>query len=111
MADFQHSGIPSVVYAGFGDPATKITVASLAAFPTVNTTTIAVASPVATVLTGDFNNDGKYDFAAVEVGDETSQNPGGVQIFLGNGDGTFKTGETYLTGSERPACHRCRSQQ
>ena len=99
MADFQHSGIPSVVYAGFGDPATKITVASLAAFPTVNTTTIAVASPVATVLTGDFNNDGKYDFAAVEVGDETSQNPGGVQIFLGNGDGTFKTGETYLTGA------------
>jgi hypothetical protein len=37
---------------------------------------------------GDFNGDGNLDFAA--VGPDL-----GVQIFLGNGDGTFQRGATY----------------
>ena len=57
-------------------------------------------SGVATVAPGDFNNDGNYDFVAVVVGDQTAAHPGGVQIFLENDEGTFKTGASYL-GKQR----------
>jgi hypothetical protein len=42
---------------------------------------------------GDFNRDGKLDLAVV---DYLSNN--GVTIFLGNGDGTFRRGASYITG-------------
>ncbi len=38
------------------------------------------------VLTGDFNHDGKLDFAAVELGLNNTL----IQVFLGNGDDTFQ---------------------
>jgi len=43
---------------------------------------------------GDFNGDGKVDFAAGEALGGFSL----VGIFLGNGDGTFQTGPTYPIG-------------
>jgi hypothetical protein len=55
----------------------------------------AVAHPVeesATVVAGDFNGDGKLDFAT--GGDE------GVWMFLGNGDGSFKP--PFLGTDEKP---------
>jgi uncharacterized protein (TIGR03437 family) len=55
------------------------------------------ASPgLATIATGDFNGDGKLDFALVlaNVGTGISS----VQIFTGNGDGTFTAGATYPAG-------------
>jgi len=45
------------------------------------------------VAVGDFNGDGKLDIAA------TDATNGGVQIFTGNGDGTFNVGSTYATDS------------
>jgi len=39
---------------------------------------------------GDFNNDGKLDLAFTNFGDNN------VSVFLGNGDGTFQAGVTYL---------------
>ncbi len=45
---------------------------------------------VAAVAAGDFNGDGKADLVAVG-----SDNPGYVDIFLGNGDGTFQPGSIY----------------
>jgi hypothetical protein len=47
-----------------------------------------------TVVAGDFNGDGKLDLAAVTSG---SDGPSQVQIFLGQGDGTFKAGFTHST--------------
>jgi hypothetical protein len=41
---------------------------------------------ILTIVTGDFNHDGKIDFAAVATG----PNNGILQVFLGNGDGTFQ---------------------
>lgn len=57
--------------------------------------------PITTVLSfhagaceiGDFNGDGKLDFASLY----TTNTDSGVQVILGNGDGTFQNGATYST--------------
>lgn len=45
---------------------------------------------------GDFNKDGKLDLAIGEQFAGISQ----VQIYLGNGNGTFQLGDTYAVGTE-----------
>ncbi len=49
----------------------------------------AFASPV--MVTGDFNDDGRLDLAAID------QYSTDVVVFFGNGDGTFQPERTYLT--------------
>src|SRR5205814_1289698 len=41
------------------------------------------------VTVGDFNNDGKFDFASADFSANT------VSVFLGHGDGTFQSPRTY----------------
>lgn len=55
------------------------------------------AAQGSSIALGDFNGDGKPDFATVDG--ETKI----VSVFLGNGDGTFRTGQTYSTVSEARA--------
>jgi subtilase family serine protease len=45
------------------------------------------------ISSGDFNNDGIVDLAVTSQYD-SNFNPGSVEIFLGNGDGTFKLAST-----------------
>jgi hypothetical protein len=47
------------------------------------------------IAVGDFNGDGKQDYVA--------SNGSAVIIFLGNGDGTFQTGASYVTPSSPSA--------
>jgi hypothetical protein len=48
------------------------------------------------IVVGDFNEDGKLDFATADPAD-------GVQIFLGNGDGTFQQAASYgILGASNP---------
>ncbi len=49
-----------------------------------------------TIVTGDFNKDGKLDFAQV---DYNNGGAGSVAVWLGNGDGTFQAPVTYSVGS------------
>jgi FG-GAP-like repeat len=63
----------------------------------------AVSYPVGTnprtVAVGDFNGDSKPDLAVIDVGDSTKNDPGGVSILLGNGDGTFKPAINFAVGN------------
>jgi hypothetical protein len=54
-----------------------------------------------TIGVGDFNGDGKLDFVAAGYGiGNDAGNTQGIQVFLGNGDGTFKTGAVQTFGGK-----------
>lgn len=57
----------------------------------------AVGSGANSVVSGDFNGDGKRDLAVTFSGDTSS--PGGVSVLLGNGDGTFQAPINYSLGA------------
>jgi hypothetical protein len=50
---------------------------------------------------GDFNKDGKTDIAVASCG-TCDGVPDGVDVLLGNGDGTFKTRRDFMTGGTDP---------
>src|SRR5580698_4559598 len=96
IADFQKAGIPSAVFSPSLNSTPAIDFARLSLLTGVSLSTYVASGDVTTVAAGDFNNDGNYDFVAVLTGDGT--HPGGVQIYLGNGAGTFNSVATYSTG-------------
>jgi hypothetical protein len=55
--------------------------------------TYAVGNEPDAITVGDFNGDGKVDFAVANGMDNT------VSVMLGKGDGTFKVGSTYSVGN------------
>ncbi len=67
--------------------AAMITLHASAQFETRSTTS--TGSTLSALALGDFNRDGKIDFAAADAS---------LQIFLGNGDGTFGAPQNYLSG-------------
>jgi hypothetical protein len=53
------------------------------------------------IATGDFDGDGKLDLAVAYHGCASATAcPGGIAIFLGKGDGSFKNSVTYETGDD-----------
>jgi FG-GAP-like repeat/Abnormal spindle-like microcephaly-assoc'd, ASPM-SPD-2-Hydin len=67
-----------------------------AQFETRSTTGTNVAP--GSVVTADFNRDGKMDIAVASSGGGGVGNSPEVQVFLGNGDGTFASPQAYDVG-------------
>lgn len=53
---------------------------------------------VGVIGVGDFNHDGKLDFVSAGTCGLSVSSPQCIQVFLGNGDGTFQTGYTQAFG-------------
>jgi hypothetical protein len=65
-----------------------------------NQVTYAAQTGPTAVAVGDFNGDGIPDLAVTNCGSGGScAGDGPVSVYLGNGDGTFQTQATYVTGS------------
>jgi hypothetical protein len=101
LADFQHRGLPDLLFLGVdavpNQPSTPPFIAYAknngdGTFQAPVLTPTPNACPEYFVL-GDFNNDGKLDFMGMSVG----CGPAGAPVlepYLGNGDGTFREGTT-----------------
>src|SRR6266567_2338838 len=50
------------------------------------------------IAAGDFDSDGRSDLIVVRGGDPTVGDNGDATIFLSNGDGTFRKGQTLIPG-------------
>jgi uncharacterized protein (TIGR03437 family) len=97
IGDYMSSGIPSVAYTATPSPAPNIRY-SFVGMGGVVTTNTPVPSGAATVAAGDFNGDGKLDYAVAYTGPSSGASPGGVAVLLGNGDGSFQKPVTYNVG-------------
>jgi hypothetical protein len=102
LADFMNAGIPSALYSFAATTQAQVNFVNLTKFPAVSTSTVATSSGVATIAVGDFNKDGKYDFAAVVTGDQTATNPEGCRSFSATATGRSK--RATPTSPERTRC-------
>ena len=103
IGDFKGDRTSDVAVCNFGDPATSQdgnvsllfgngdgTFATAVNFTAVKNCTGIVA--------GDFDSDGKADLLLLRTGDATVGDAGDATIFLSNGDGTFRKGQTLVSG-------------
>ena len=91
VADFNGDGIPDIVVADQGQNAIDIFLGKGDGTFSVSMISLGASFFANEVVTGDFNGDGKADFAA-------HTNSGGINVWLGNGDGTFTLGQTVPNG-------------
>jgi hypothetical protein len=98
LANFRNTGRPDLLVIGLGPGPDLYFAPNIGGgkFGASTLTTPAGASGVLAV--GDFNGDGKLDFAALSQNDSSGLLSPQITIFLGNGDGTFRSGQSISFG-------------
>ena len=99
LADFRNTGRPDLLVVGLG-PALYFApnIGGGTFGPGTLTTPTGASSRLAV---GDFNGDGKLDFVALSGNNLTGLPSQQINVFLGNGDGTFRSGQSISFGDAR----------
>jgi hypothetical protein len=98
VGDFNKDGIADLAIANLWDNDVSVLLGNGDGTFQNQVTYAAQRGPTA-VAVGDFNGDGIPDLAVANCGSGGSCGEGMVSVYLGNGDGTFQTQATYVTGS------------
>jgi hypothetical protein len=94
LADFRNTGRPDLlIVANPYTPAVMYYAPNIGGGQFGNYTMTTPAGAAGPIAVGDFNGDGKLDFVTASM--NLTINPSEqLNVFLGNGDGTFRTGQT-----------------
>jgi len=92
VGDFNGDGKLDVL-ASINSPTTAIDVLTNQGSRTFSKSTISFPDPPGFLVVADFNNDGKLDFGVASWNPTTGSY---IQIYLGNGDGTFTAGSMVV---------------
>jgi FG-GAP-like repeat/Bacterial Ig-like domain (group 3) len=98
IGDFNGDGYPDYAVPTNSGPIVILLGSGAGTF--TNGTSITTTSPFepTSAVVGDFNGDGKQDLAVL-----SADNIGSVNIYLGNGDGTFQTAKNYPVAASASA--------
>src|SRR5205823_9976620 len=104
VADFVGDGRRDLAVANFGDPNTGDNGGVSISLGNGNGTfqsakNFAAGKNPTLIAAGDFDGDGKSDLAVLRQGGASVNDNGDTTIFLSNGDGTFRKGQTLVPGN------------
>jgi protein involved in polysaccharide export with SLBB domain len=101
--DFNGDGIPDLAVASTSGGAMTIVLGNGDGTFTTTPTVPSLSTVPAGIAVGDFNGDGKLDLAVLVYGAGGETGTGNVDIFLGNGDGTFQSALVSPATGDEPA--------
>ena len=97
IGDLNGDGYPDLAVANYVSPGTLSVLLGAGDGTFASAVAYSTLSLSDAVAIGDFNGDGKADVAVGAIGQNGTTLPGGVDLLLGNGDGTLQAAEAVPT--------------
>jgi hypothetical protein len=103
VGDFNGDGTADIAVCNFGDPTAgddgNVSILLGKGAGTFQAATnFAAVKNCTNLVAGDLDSDGRSDLLVIRAGDPTVSDNGDATIFLSNGDGTFRKGQTLVPG-------------